>query len=115
MIPSALLQSEFLAYWLLSKEEHILTTCVKKGATVQSIAMENFRALEIPLPPLPEQHRIVEILDQADALRRQRREADELSKRILPALFQEMFGDPQTQTIKAAKSLGDYITEYHGI
>ena len=47
---------------------------------------------EIPLPPLPEQHRIVEILDQADTLRRQRREADEVSERILPALFREMFG-----------------------
>lgn len=47
---------------------------------------------EIPLPPLREQHRIVEILDQADALRRQRREADTISQKILPALFQEMFG-----------------------
>ena len=94
MIPSALLRSPFLAYWLLSKEQHILTTCVKKGATVQSIAMENLRSLEIPLPPLPEQDRIVEILDQADTLRQQRRQADALSQRILPALFYEMFGDP---------------------
>ena len=46
-----------------------------------------------PLPPLQEQHRIVEILDQADALRQQRRQADEIARKILPALFQEMFGD----------------------
>lgn len=92
MIPSTELFSSFLAYWLLSKEESILTTCVKKGATVQSIVMENFRNLEIPLPPLPEQQRIVEVFEQADALRQQRRQADGLSQRILPALFHEMFG-----------------------
>jgi type I restriction enzyme S subunit len=94
LIPSSQLRSSFLAYWLLSQEQHILTTCVKKGATVQSIAMETLRSQELPLPPSPEQDRIVEILDQADTLRQQRRQADALSQRILPALFHEMFGDP---------------------
>lgn len=49
-----------------------------------------------PLPPLSEQRRIVEILDQADALRRLRAEADAKAQRILPALFLKMFGDPAT-------------------
>lgn len=48
------------------------------------------------LPPLSEQRRIVEILDQADALRKLRREADAKAARILPALFLKMFGDPAT-------------------
>ncbi len=64
-----------------------------KGAGYPAVSDRIVSNHKLPLPPLPEQHRIVEILDQADALRRQRREADELSKRILPALFQEMFGD----------------------
>lgn len=50
----------------------------------------------IPLPPLSEQQRIVEILDQADALRRKRAEADARAERILPALFVKMFGNPAT-------------------
>jgi type I restriction enzyme S subunit len=41
-----------------------------------------------------EQRRIVEILDQADALRKKRAEADAKAARILPALFYKMFGDP---------------------
>jgi type I restriction enzyme S subunit len=69
---------------------------------------------EIPLPPLPEQHRIVEILDQADTLRRQRREADEVSERILPALFQEMFGDvflnPHSWPMETLNNLGRVVT-----
>jgi type I restriction enzyme S subunit len=50
----------------------------------------------MPLPPLSEQRRIVEILDQADALRKKRAEADAKAARILPALFYKMFGDPAT-------------------
>jgi type I restriction enzyme S subunit len=50
--------------------------------------------LQVPLTPLSEQRRIVEILDQADALRRKRAEADAKAARILPALFYQMFGDP---------------------
>jgi len=48
------------------------------------------------LPPLSEQRRIVEILDQADELRKKRAEADAKAARILPALFYKMFGDPAT-------------------
>ncbi len=35
---------------------------------------------------------MVKLLEQADALRRQRTEADSLTTRILPALFRTMFG-----------------------
>ena len=50
--------------------------------------------LEISLPPLSAQKRIVDILDQADRLRRLRDKADAKASRILPALFIKMFGDP---------------------
>jgi type I restriction enzyme S subunit len=50
----------------------------------------------VPLPPLPVQERIVEILQKADEIRLKRKEALELADKILPALFLEMFGDPAT-------------------
>ena len=65
-----------------------------KGAGYPAVSDRIVSAHRLPLPPLPEQDRIVEILDQADTLRQQRRQADALSQRILPALFHEMFGDP---------------------
>lgn len=52
------------------------------------------REKKVPDVHPDEQRRIVEILDQADALRKLRREADALAERILPALFYKMFGDP---------------------
>ncbi len=54
------------------------------------------KAVEIPLPPLDEQHRIVRILDEAEALRQLRARADERMAEFIPALFNQMFGDPAT-------------------
>lgn len=54
------------------------------------------REIRLPLIPSSEQKRIVEILDQADALRERRADADTKAARILPALFYKMFGDPAT-------------------
>lgn len=68
------------------------------------------------LPPPSEQRRIVEMLDQAEALRKLRREADAKAARILPALFLKMFGDPATNPmgwpIKRLGDLADAAPEY---
>lgn len=58
------------------------------------VVMDWFWAHEMPIPAPKEQSRIVELLDEADRLRRLRREADAKAARILPTLFLEMFGDP---------------------
>jgi len=94
--PGGLLQPEFLAYALAASEQVVLGQCVKRGATVHSIDIGKLQRLEFPIPAKSEQLRIVEILDQADALRKKRAEADAKSARILPALFYKMFGDPAT-------------------
>ncbi|MFA4835170.1 MAG: restriction endonuclease subunit S [Dehalococcoidia bacterium] len=65
-----------------------------RNAVVPILNKSNFSKITMPLPTLSEQRRIVEILDQADALRKKRAEADAKAARILPALFYKMFGDP---------------------
>jgi restriction endonuclease S subunit len=52
--------------------------------------------LGIPLPPLPEQKRIAEILDKADALRAKRRTALAQLDTLTQSIFLDMFGDPAT-------------------
>ena len=64
----------------------------------------------IPLPPLPEQRRIAAILDKADAIRRKRREAIDLTDALLRATFLDMFGDPVTNPKGWDRQrLGDHI------
>ena len=52
--------------------------------------------IKIPLPPLAEQERIVKLLDEADELRKLRARADRRTADLIPALFNEMVGDPLT-------------------
>ncbi len=65
-----------------------------RGANYPAVTDRNVLDVEIPWPAKSEQQRIVEILDQADALRQKRRAADDKASRILPALFHKHIGDP---------------------
>ena len=65
-----------------------------RGANYPAVSDGVVKRAEIPFPARREQRRIVELLEQADGLGRQRAEADQLADRILPALFHKMFGDP---------------------
>jgi type I restriction enzyme S subunit len=49
---------------------------------------------KILLPPFPIQRQIVAVLEQAEALKRQRQEADALTGALLQSVFYEIFGDP---------------------
>ncbi len=54
----------------------------------------------------------MEILDQADVLRKKRAEADAKAARILPALFHKMFGDPATNPKRwPVIALGDVLAD----
>lgn len=86
----------FLFYALQSRGLKDVIT----GAAQPQITRASLSRVDIPLPPLTEQRRIVEILDQGDALRKKSAEADAKAARILPALFYKMFGDPATNPNK---------------
>jgi type I restriction enzyme S subunit len=66
------------------------------SAGQRRVPQEFISEIEIPLPPLAEQRRIVDILDRADALRAKRREATNELDQLTRSIFVEMFGDPAT-------------------
>ena len=53
------LSPEYIRLALKGYERAILNECVKDGTTVHSIELPALMGFAIPLPPLPEQHRIV--------------------------------------------------------
>jgi type I restriction enzyme S subunit len=61
---------------------------------IPKINREALLSYAFPLPALPQQRRIADILDKADAIRRKRREAIALAEELLRSAFLEMFGDP---------------------
>jgi type I restriction enzyme, S subunit len=70
------------------------------------------KRLTVPIPPLREQERIVEILDKADAIRCKREKAIELIDSLLRSVFIEFFGDPNTNSKKWARgTIRDLVSE----
>ncbi len=66
IVPGKKLDARYLFYFLRASEPSILAS-VTTGATVHRVGTDALKALEIPLPPLEEQRRIVAVLDKAFA------------------------------------------------
>jgi type I restriction enzyme S subunit len=80
------------------------------GAAIPHLSKIQLLKTLIPLPPLPTQHKIVEILEEADNLRKFRQQADEKMKDLIPSLFVQMFGDPAKNPKRwEIKKLGEVI------
>lgn len=71
-----------------------------KGTTRQRISRSNLGRIKIPLPTLAEQRRIAAILDKAEALRANRRDAVSRVECFIKALFDSLFGDPLKNNMK---------------
>ncbi|MGL4861014.1 MAG: restriction endonuclease subunit S [Enterobacteriaceae bacterium] len=97
MLPNdKVLDRKFLAYFLRSKAFVDWVSSQTAGAKMPRVSMKVFWDHEIPLPPLTEQKRIAAILDKANAIRRKRQQAIQLTDEFLRAVFLDMFGDPVT-------------------
>jgi type I restriction enzyme S subunit len=64
LCPNGAINPRFL-YHLLESKMDVLLSMVSRGATVHRLMTEHIRALPFVLPPLPEQQRMVGILDEA--------------------------------------------------
>lgn len=91
-VKHSLINLQFLAYMLQVVD-------LSRYSIVVGVPGINRRDIElqrIPLPPLPEQERIVAILREADELCRQQQAAVTTAQTLIPALFHHLFGDPAT-------------------
>ena len=92
-IPRDGVESRYLA-WCLSHHARQISR-LAGSTTFKEVTKRSLRRFPIPMPPLPEQRRIVELLDQVDRLRQLRAEADEKAERVLPVLFTRILGRPE--------------------
>lgn len=107
----ALLNAKFLFYWVQHRVFVDFLVANATGASYPAVSDAIVKRARLPLATPKEQSRIVEILDEANQLRRLRREADAKAARILPALFLKMFGDPVMNPMGwPTTSIGDATT-----
>ncbi|MGH8497470.1 MAG: restriction endonuclease subunit S, partial [Methylococcales bacterium] len=89
--------SEYLFYFLWHFHALGKTSNYQKQTTgIRNLELKRYLTIEVPVPPIPEQRRIVDILSRAEGIVRLRREAQKKAAEVIPALFLDMFGDPAT-------------------
>jgi type I restriction enzyme S subunit len=96
LLPSAEADRAYLAFFLRSQAVVDQISARTAGARMPRADMDFVLSRPVPLPPLPEQRRIVDLLSRAEGIVRLRREAEKKAAELIPALFLDMFGDPAT-------------------
>ncbi|MBI2233668.1 MAG: restriction endonuclease subunit S [Micavibrio aeruginosavorus] len=96
LLPADGVDRRYLSYFLRSAGTVTRISDRTAGARMPRADMDFVLSLQLRLPPLDEQRRIVDILSRAEGIVRLRREAQKKAAAIIPALFADMFGDPAT-------------------
>jgi len=94
VLPGATLDRDYLAHFLLQPAMVSIANSRAAGANLPRLSPRTLAEFRIPLPSLPEQRRIAEVLDRAEALRTKRRAALAQLDSLAQSIFLDMFGDP---------------------
>lgn len=96
LICSEKIYNRYLYHFL--KDKTVYLNSLGRGATFKEISKSIVENIEIPLPPLDEQHKIAAVLDKiSDLIAKRRQQLDKLDE-MVKARFVEMFGDPENNT-----------------
>lgn len=111
-----LIYPEYLFAWVRHPAFIEFLIRLARGIGYPAVRNQDIQDTYIPFPPLPEQRQIVDILQQADELRHLRQQAHEKTQQLLPAIFDDMFGDPISNPKGfAITSIGDILIRNSGI
>lgn len=94
--PAAGLDRRYLAYFLRSPRTVERISERTAGARMPRADMDFVLGLQMPLPAMAEQQRIVDLLSRAEGIVRLRRLAQQKAAELIPALFVDLFGDSAT-------------------
>lgn len=94
VINDKILINEYLYFYLKSIKEKIMNE--GRGVAQNNINLSILKDISIPLPPLPQQEKIVKVLDNSSSLVEQQKQLIEKYDVFLKSKFIEMFGDPIT-------------------
>lgn len=84
----------YLGYFLKSNYFFNQLVSESTGTTLKGVNATNLSRIELPIPPLETQQKIVAILDKAEEIKRLRAEANTQTQKLIQSVFLDMFGDP---------------------
>lgn len=111
LIPGELIKPEYLYWWSKSFD----AARVIPDPSYPAIRLEDLARVKLPLPPLPEQQRIVEVLHAADALRQAKQRVLQGFDEVIQAQYRAQFGRYFTrQGLLNATRIGEHVesTQY---
>ena len=115
LLPSPELDRRYLAYFLRSPRTVSRISEKTAGARMPRADMDFIFSLELVLPSLKEQRRIVDLLSRADSIVRLRRDAQKKAAELIPAIFLEMFGDPESNPKQLLmRRVADFVARFAG-
>ena len=85
------LSSEFLCYWIGSKDGHGVLNNTTIGSSQKALTISSLKQIECPLPPIEVQNRIVDILSAYDALIENNQKQIKLLEEAARRLYKEWF------------------------
>ena len=92
-----LIYKDFMYYILSSENVYSQFKNAAAGGVVSNLNIQRVENVIVPIPPtLAEQQEIVQVLDTMSDIIRLRKECISHVQDLIPALFQEMFDNPQT-------------------
>jgi type I restriction enzyme S subunit len=106
----------FLHYLLRSSRAraYVRAHC-KKAINQASINQKELSAMQVVVPTLAEQAKVVDLLARAEGIVRLRREAAAKAAELIPALFIHHFGDPATNTKGwPQRKVSDFVAKFVG-
>jgi type I restriction enzyme S subunit len=109
-LPNEKCNVHFLYYFLSSIKQDLINLGV--GGGQPNISAGIIKELQIPLPPLEQQKKIAEILDNADAYRQKTKALIAKYDELTQSLFLDMFGDPVSNDKGFNTMLGKDIFVY---
>jgi len=108
------IDQDYLYYYLKNIKIHIES--LGRGVAQNNINLSILKNMDIIVPPIETQRRIVAILDKAEETRRLQAQSDDLAGKLIQSVFLEMFGDPiknlKGWSLKALDSVCDEIYRY---
>lgn len=86
------LMPQYLAFWLSSPAFRAWRDRQVQGANIQNIKQSSLEAIRLPLPTLPEQQRIVDVLWQADVVDKAKKSICDQVDHLIRTAYWEYFG-----------------------